>query len=490
MRVVHIAKSDSAGGADRSALNLHKGLIEQGIDSVMLVQNSLNSLPSVTQAGGLDASWMPKIDSLLIWGNRATDWNTHYSLNLPGSMNLEHNQLLRSADVINLHWVSGSLSASSICTLASLGKPMVWTLHDARPLTGGCHFPSDCTNYQSSCTDCPQLLWNCGGMIEEGRHFMERAIRFANMHFVAPSSWMRSIVDSATTAKGCSVSTIPYGVDADLFTPGDSESARVKLGLDKEAFYILLASHHVEERRKGFPEARAILQSMQEISSLKNMIKSGAIRILVCGQTKEEIKLPGWLVEHAGYLSMNAMPQLYNASNLLLFTSVQDNLPNVVMEAMACGTPVVAHDLPGIRDLLGEDGFCGKIIPIGLPNNSATIIKSLIDNEHYRKQLGENLRNRILEKFQISNQALDYIKLYESIMPTERPRLEDLRVEPNEEITSIIACLIQRAGELTLTEILLERDCLKTKHEQKKERLKLLEKNTWIQIGKMLHLVK
>jgi glycosyltransferase involved in cell wall biosynthesis len=431
------------GGADRSATNLHLGLLLNGINSTMLVEKSMGCVPSTQEAGGTSQPWRKNIEEILIWRNRMPISNTYYSLNLPGSMNLDH-ELLRDADVINLHWVAGSLSASSIAKLVSFGKPIVWTLHDARPLTGGCHFPADCRNYEKTCTNCPQLKWDCGGLIEYGRSSLMQAVQTAQVHFVAPSSWMRDMAASSANARENDISVIPYGVDQKIFSPGKQSEARRSLGLDCEATYILLAAHSVDERRKGCLEAVAILKRLAQHEVLRDQIAVGKIRLLLCGKGSEGLTIPDWFCENVGYLAQDSMPLLYRSADILLFTSIQDNLPNVVLEAMACGLPVVAHDLPGVRDLLGENHSTGIIVPVGDPKQGAEALAFIINNGNFKKELGFAASKRIEGHFSLNLQAVEYIKLYTSLCCTAQKRNLKQSVTRDEEYGSLISCLLKR----------------------------------------------
>jgi glycosyltransferase involved in cell wall biosynthesis len=448
MKVVHITASDGTGGADRSAVNLHDSLLQAGVESALLVGKASGGSRGVHEGKQRFLGSRESLEGFLIWSQRTTISNTHFSLNLPGELCLDEG-MIRNADVINLHWVAGLISASSLCRLADFGKPIVWTLHDARPLTGGCHFPATCTNYRHSCAECPQLLRDPGGMAGQGRRMLQQALDYSNVHFVAPSTWMREIVESSESGRNREVSTIPYGVDAELFAPIGRVDARQKLGLGREALYILLASHHVAEKRKGFPEAREILGHVGNLDALRASVESGNLRLLLCGHGDDGVEFPGWTVDRVGYLSKDAMPWLYNAADLLLFTSTQDNLPNVVMEAMSCGTAVASHDLPGIRDMFGPGDPAGLLLPMNDARASAMRIGEFLENESARHEAGLHGRRRILDHFGLNMQASCYIRLYESLLEylPVVPRLGP-PVTPEQEIDVIIESLMARSRQV------------------------------------------
>jgi len=444
MKVVHITASDGMGGADRSAFNLHDSLLQAGVESTLLVGKASGGGRGVHEGKQRFLCSRESLEGFLIWSQRTSISNTHFSLNLPGQFCMEE-EIISNADVINLHWVAGLISASTLCRLAEFGKPIVWTLHDARPLTGGCHFPATCTNYRNSCAECPQLLLDPGGMAGKARSMLQEALDYSNVHFVAPSTWMREMVDSSESGKNRKVRTIPYGVDAELFAPIGRDEARQKLGLGTEAHYILLASHHVAEKRKGFLEAREILRHVGNLDALRTSVESGNLRLLLCGHGDDGIEFPGWSVDRVGYLPKNAMPWLYNAADLLLFTSTQDNLPNVVMEAMSCGTAVVSHDLPGIRDMFGSGELAGLLLPMNNARASADRVMEFLQKKSARDEVGLHGRRRILNHFSLNTQASSYIRLYESLLesPPVVPR-PGIPVTSEQEIDVIMESLMAR----------------------------------------------
>lgn len=446
MKVVHLASEVGGGGAARSALNLHLGLLRQGIDSTMLVGTVHGTLPpGVVVVPGMCVPerefW--KESELLVWRNRSCLSNTHFSLNFPGWDPSCHDMIC-GADVINLHWVSGSLSASSVSALSSLGKPVVWTLHDMRPLTGGCHFPSGCDGFSHDCSGCPQLTDDLDGMTRKAKALLTRAIVRADVHFVSPSSWIRERVNLATSAGNNPVSLIPYGVDLEHFTPGDRMRARNALGLRSEPMYILLAAHDARERRKGFEDAADILGKLKEEPSLSSLIREGMIRILMCGHRNNGINLPGYETDHAGHLDYEAMPDVYRAANLLLFTSLEDNLPNVMMEALSCGLPVASHNLAGVMDLAGNNGECGVLFPIGNTGLAVSGMTGMLLQAPLLTTMGMRARSRMENGFSLESQAIRYTDLYSSVYSTYNNRGIALGVTRIEEMNLLLNSLSQK----------------------------------------------
>jgi len=161
MRIALISTTDCEGGAARAARRLHRALraAGAGVESSFLVGRKTSADPGVVEAsppGISGAPFWPLLQEYLIDINRAGPWNTHFSLGLPGT-DLDRHPAVREADIIHLHWISGFLSAADIARLLALGKPVVWTMHDERAFTGGCHYTFECGGFASGCETCPQL---------------------------------------------------------------------------------------------------------------------------------------------------------------------------------------------------------------------------------------------------------------------------------------------------------------------------------------------
>jgi glycosyltransferase involved in cell wall biosynthesis len=479
VRVVHLASEVGGGGAARSALNLHLGLLGRGVDSSMLVGEIYGDIPS----GVVKSLAMADVEKgfaserdLLVWGNRTNLSNTHFSLNLPGGNPLSC-ELLGVADVVHLHWVSGCLSASSISSLASLGKPLVWTLHDMRPLTGGCHFSAGCEGFAHDCRQCPQLIDDMNGLAEKNKAFLGKAIDQALVHVVSPSSWMHERAMRATSFANNEKSFIPYGVDLGHFTPGDKLEARRGLGLDPEAVYILLAAHNNLELRKGFNEAAYLLEKLRGETDLSGKIMAGTLRILLCGHETGVVQIPGYRVDRAGYLDHQTMPLLYQSADLLLFTSLEDNMPNVVMEGLSCGLPIVGHDLGGVRDLVGKDGDCGVLFPIGETHRACSELVRLILDESSRRQFGKHARERMEEAFSLDHQAKGYQELYENLLSKSASAIGGKGVTRDEEYRVLLDAISEK------TKVLAPK-CQILMPEIESSRILLRSK--WVRLGQAL----
>lgn len=409
-----------------SMLGLHEGLLSMGVESWILTGRKAIEVKNCNVASADEDSkiWLKELAKELIWKNRTPVSNTHFSLNCEEG-NLSDNPLIREADILHLHWVSGIISSSLIAGFALLGKPVVWTLHDMRPLTGGCHFSAGCMRYQKECGSCVQLQTDILNFTRKSLLSMAGAANILKPRFVAPSRWMHQIVRDSSVARTLSSSCIPYGVDTDLFRPGSMNEARNTLGLAPDADYILLASHSLIEKRKGASHAIEILNALTKDPLAQSRIASGKLRLLICGHPSKDFKPKGWVVDRTGYRPASEMHLVYQSANIMLFTSTEDNLPNVILESMACGLPVVAHAVGGVPELLGV--CCNEMLfAPGDTKHGAQLVLRCIKDAQQLIRIGGLCSEHIRAHYTLAKQASSYCDLYRNIMQQPKDRTADI----------------------------------------------------------------
>ena len=397
-------------------LSLHQGLLSQGIES---------SIITAGDVGG-QSPWRADYHrkyaaELLVWSNRTELSNSHFSLDYLGK-DLAGHHAIRQADVVHLHWVADFLTSESIRRLAALGKPMVWTLHDMRPFTGGCHFPAGCGGFRTDCSECPQLRSNYFHATKHALQAMSEALESQHITFVAPSSWIADRFKASSMGRRHEMRIIPYGVDTNLFVKQSRVLARKALGLTEEAQYILLASNSFAEKRKGLDLASEVLAKFRLLSSQSSQPAQN-VRLLFCGEATPEI--PGWIADSVGFLPPEKMPAVYSAADVMLFTPLEDNLPNVVLEAMACELPVVSHRVGGIPDMLEQIAGPSSLAKSGDLDAMADALQKIVcAPDHLRERLGQSEREAATRRFSLTGQAEEYMDLYESILGAVSPQAD------------------------------------------------------------------
>jgi len=419
MKIVHISTYDILGGAARAAYRLHSGLKGQGYSSQMVVRKKQSSDPDVIGVTPLDTGQENErelfcyaaIQDRYINANRTKLSNTIFSLPYPG-YDLSKLPEVIGADVLNLHWVAYYQSPFTITALLRLGKPVVWTLHDQWAFTGGCHYTAGCESYISDCSDCPQLASDPyslpAGVLKDKIELFSGL----SLTVVSPSRWLAECVKNSALFGRMRVAVIPNGVETDIFRPISKMRAKKLLGLPPDTMTVLFGAEYGSERRKGFKELAAAIGHCLSDPWFEAKAREDKVRILCFGQPDERIdsiKIP---VISLGYLkSDQKVREAYNAADVFIQSSLEDNLPNTVLEAMSCGTPVIGFDVGGIPDMV-QDGSEGRIIPAGDTVGMANAIIGLLSSPNLLVEMGQKSRSRTERFFSLGNQARNYSDLY------------------------------------------------------------------------------
>jgi len=250
------------------------------------------------------------------------------------------------------------LSLKTIGQLAASGKPVVWTLHDMWAFTGGCHYSRGCEGYKNACGDCPYL--RMPGPDDLSHKIWLRKKRFfpPGIRFVTCSEWLAGVARSSGLLRDYEIIAIPNPIDTDVFKPlsrAERSGFRAQKGISPEAFVLLFAAMNVNETRKGFS---FLLDALQYLHTQKPDLQ---VEIVVLGKSDPEaLRLLPYPVHALGLVRDPAvLSAAYGAADVFVIPSLEDNLPNTVMESLACGTPVAGFDTGGIPEMTGhlQEGF-------------------------------------------------------------------------------------------------------------------------------------
>lgn len=414
MRVLHLSTYDQVGGAARAAFRLHEGLRQLGVDSQMLVRKKESLLPEVhtapLQSRNQWRFWRA-IEHGCIDQNRTPLSNTFFTAGYPG-FDLTDVEAIRSADVLHLHWVGRYLSPPAIAALGGLGKPLVWTLHDQRAFTGGCHFSAGCAEYERECETCPQLTDNRHRLPARNLADQIELLKDLPITLVTPSRWLAACAARSSLFRAAHVEVIPYGIDTTQFRPMEKSEARRRLGLDPDRIYLLFGSDGGEEKRKGAVELLAAFQLLLERAK-----EPERITLLCFGGMPPAFKALGERVHTLGYLrETEELRVAYCAADIFALPSLEDNLPSTMLEALACGTPVVGFAIGGVPDAV-EDGVTGRLVPVGDVIALGEALLSLCEHATQSAEFGENGTQLIARQFSQPLQAARYQALYASLPP-------------------------------------------------------------------------
>jgi len=420
MKIVLLSTSDRSGGASIAALRLHKGLRVLCQDSWMLVKEKNGRDPYVKQTNWFARKMSTQeetfrlIEQQVFARNRTAVSNTMFSLPYPG-YDLSKTHLVRKADVINLHWVARYQSVESAAALLDIGKPVVWTLHDQNPFSGGCHYSAGCLGYCFDCWDCPQLSDNAmqlpAKILEAKKKYWLR-----NLTIVTPSRWLAECARQSSLFGKFRVEVIPNSLETDIFVPRDKASAKKALGLEKKQILLLFSSYSDKEKRKGFAEFTQALRHCFKDHRFRELATNETVKILNLGPCQGEFAVEGLSVIDLGVVSSSKkLAVAYAAADIFVMPSLEENLANVILESLACATPVVSFAVGGTPDVI-QNGETGFMAPAYDCVKLADLILELIFNPNLRERLGRNGRQLVEKRFKLHNQAAKYLELFRDLL--------------------------------------------------------------------------
>ena len=355
MRVLIVNTAERTGGAAIAANRLMHALNHNGVEARMLVRDrktDATEVVNIPPSSRLKANFL--WERGVIWLNNGLSKQNLFQVDIANAgTDITTMPDFKWADVIHLHWVNqGFLSLNDLERIMASGKPIVITMHDQWYFTGICHYSGECSKYQKQCEKCP-MLKNIG--MDLAQHVFDRKRAMyegKNVTFVGCSRWMADLARKSPLTQGHLVTNIPNAIDTDVFTPMDKLKARKKHNLPTDKKLLLFGAQRITDERKGFSY---LVEACEHISKHSSSL-SRKLGVVVLGgdatSVKEALPLPVYPVN---YLSNEAeIAELYNAVDLFVTPSLQDNLPNTIVEAMACGTPCVGFNVGGIPEMISH----------------------------------------------------------------------------------------------------------------------------------------
>ncbi|PSN15123.1 glycosyl transferase [filamentous cyanobacterium CCT1] len=409
MHVLHLSESDVDNGGARAAYRLHQGLRSIGCHSQMLVRAKFGTDPSVVRETSLLTKISPPLSGLPM----------HLYPKRPGgifSMQWVPDVLAQrvkqfNPDIVHIHAVcNGYLQ---IETLRKFHKPLVWTLHDMWPFTGGCHYNQDCDHYQKVCGACPQLGSNHR---QDFSHWTWKrkinAWKDLDLTLVATTSWMAECARSSSLFQDTRIEIISLGLDTDIYKPHNRHFAREVLSLPQEKHLVLFgAINGMSDRRKGFHLLQPALQRLSQ-SGWQDQIE---LVIFGSSQPEQAIEL-GFKTHYVGRLNDDlSLALVYSAADVMVVPSVQEAFGQTASEAQSCGTPVVAFNATGVKDVVDHQQTGYLAIQFEEEDLAKGIVWALENQERHR-QLRCHAREKGLRDFSSRTQANHYMSLYTNLI--------------------------------------------------------------------------
>jgi len=405
--------SQLPGGANIAARRLHDALRRSGLDSYFYYGTGESNDSSVIPLYQTRTFFWRNVAALATsWRNRRTApggfvtspcWIRKTPIQAIGKLPL----------VVNLHWVPRWLDLPSFLNSLPPELPVVWTLHDLIPITGGCHYPGDCDGFTKECGNCPQQ--KKPGPSDATRkffHLKEHLYQRANLHFVGNSEWTTAQARRSGLAKYAkSIRTIHYGLDVNKFQPVEKQIARNALRIPEGKFVIGLACSDFHEKRKG---AELLMQAL-------TAFPADEIVLVVLGGGQWPCNAsPVETIQMGSIGSPRLQSLFYSALDVFAMPSQIETFGLVALEAMACETPVVAYPAGGLADVVadGETGLQGS--EFGNVSGLVQMLQWMWQNPAERSAMGIAARQRVVQKFSDTLMARRYTDLYHELVPGEK----------------------------------------------------------------------
>lgn len=411
MSILHISQADITGGAARAAYRLHRALLEQGTKSCMKVRVKQSDDWTVTGPvsilGKASSLSRPVLGDLAMRLQKTVNVNLHTGNWLPSAWAGEINN--SAAEVIHLHWVAGE--TLSIEDISRIRKPLVWTLHDMWAFCGAEHYTGD-YRWREGYTPNNRPAYESGFDLNRWTWNRKRRHWTRPMHIITPSQWLGHCVRESVLFHDWPVSVIPNVLDTSVYQPLNRTFCRQALGLPNHGQQIILFGAMDGERdpRKGYD---LLLDALARLAS---RVDAQNLLCVIFGQSTPQSPPPlPFATRWMGHVHDDAtLVLLYNAADVMVVPSRQENLPQTATEPQACGCPVVAFDCTGFRDAVvhRETGYLARAFDT---EDLAEGLRWILGDIDRRKALGQSARARALRLWAPEVVAPQYLAVYRSM---------------------------------------------------------------------------
>jgi glycosyltransferase involved in cell wall biosynthesis len=418
LKVVHLNTYEGNGGAGRACLRLSKALRDNGADSSVMV---FMQFKDSKETGTFSKNPFQKAHAIFnILAERylaklfVKALKTPFSLQWFGRSIIKH-PAIKQADIIHLHWINhGFLSPKFLAQLDELEKPIVWTFHDSNAFTGGCHVRYACEHFHKECGFCPLLKRSHKtDLSNKTWNRKKTAYSELNCHIIAPSRWMAKSVKFSSLMGFREVTVIPNTIETDVFKPYKKAEAKSMLKIASHKFVLMTGfMPSKNDRHKG---TSYLIEALNDLATRPGIIKED-MELVIFGN-KENADLPVFPFKTTFLGTINNdehLAKCYSAADVFITASLEDNLPNTVMEALSCATPVVAFNTGGIPDMVKhlENGY---IAEYENSEDLATGIEWLYQDEH-APEIQKEARRSILMHFSEDVIAEQHLQLYQTLL--------------------------------------------------------------------------
>jgi glycosyltransferase involved in cell wall biosynthesis len=441
MRILQISPRDIGGGAERVAWNLFREYRERGHESFLAVGQKRSDDPGVLpipkdthpwakawtgaaqslREQSLRGTWQVSraMDAIGEPRHAITRWRGMEDFDYPST---QPDRLLglppSQADVLHAHNLHIRFFDLRSLAETSHRLPTFLTLHDMWLLTGHCAYSFDCPRWEIGCGACPDLsLYPAVERDATAENWRRKAAIYADsrLYISTPSQWLMDKVHASMLAAGCVEGrVIPYGVDLSIFRPATRSEARAQLGLPQEALILLSSGAGV--RQNPYKDFETMRAGVEEAARRLGAFDVPLI-FLMLGESGE----PEQLSDSAQVRFMpfetdlSRIALFYQAADIYLHAARADNFPNAVLEALACGTPVIGSAVGGIPEQVTSperEAPTGLLVPVGDVSGMAGAIQTLVESPELRQVYSENAARDAQVRFDLERQIQDHLTWY------------------------------------------------------------------------------
>ena len=421
MKVLIVNTSERAGGAAVAACRLMEALNNHGVKTKMLVRDKESDRLSVVGLNHVVRSQWP-----FLWERLSVFCRLHFNKKRLFEIDMANAGVditrlpeFQEADIVHLHWINqGMLSLKGIRQILESGKPVVWTMHDVWPATAICHLTLECRNFTTRCHHCWYLPGGGGKNDLSARVWRKKEAMLAkgNIRFVACSQWLASEARQSALLAGKEVDSIPNPIDTRVYRKFSQVEARRQLKLPENERLMLFVSQRVTNRYKGMDYLVTACQQLAE--QYPDMVAQTGI-IILGGHAEEVASQLPFKTYPLGYVSdEQQIVRVYNAADVFVLPSLSENLPNTIMEAMACGVPAVGFNVGGIPEEIDhqKNGY------VAAYRDADDLARGLhwVLFEADREQLSKAAIAKVAHSYSQSAVALQYIEVFQKALDCPR----------------------------------------------------------------------
>ncbi|WP_340102802.1 glycosyltransferase [Rhodohalobacter sp. 8-1] len=418
MRILHISTSDQ-GGAAKACLRLHKGFLQQSVNSKVLLKNKTNNEISGTYKishHAIERSFKTKLNtkavSILKELNLYKAKPDPFLLERPAGLemfsypfskyDITKSDLYKQSDIINLHWVANFLDYPSF--FKKNKKPIVWTLHDQNPFLGLEHYSETIVGVDEKGYPIKRELSKFErSKFKQFEDIKKQALNTVeNLTVVTPSEWLGNEAKNSPVFENFDSKVIPYGLNSDIFKTLNKTFCREFLNIPEDKTVMLFVADSISNKRKGYEYLQKALKQIK-----KNCV------LLSVGSKQSQLNQKDNYLELGRIQDERLMSIIYSAADVFVIPSLMDNLPNTVLESIMCGTPVIGFPVGGIPDMIqgGENGYLTEEISVPA---LVKVIEIFLSNPNVFDL--KKIRENAVKKYSLSVQAKAYKALYTKLL--------------------------------------------------------------------------